>query len=183
VPLKPSFLAEEPRLPLPFWPRRPGGRLPRLVLLVEPAVDEGPDQGAGRNAASEALAPQARVDSFFEAHRQRLSQGSHLRPQPYTSRPPPATDRSSLTRYPADGDGLRPSWLRAIRGAAHENLGVVWSGSGVLRKPGPCRNLRGALGSASCKRAPDGHLIKVARHTELTLGISRKRYTRQELLQ
>jgi hypothetical protein len=141
--LKPSFLAEEPRLPLPFWPRRPGGRLPRLVLLVEPAVDEGPDQGAGRNTASEALAPQARVDSFFEAHRQRLSQGSHLRPQPYTSRPPPATDRSGQTRYP-DGDGLRPSWLRARRGAADENLGVVWSGRGVLRKPGPSRNLRGA---------------------------------------
>ncbi len=67
--LKPSILAEEPRLPLPFWARRPGGRLPRLFLLVEPAVDEGPDQGAARYTASEALAPQARVDSFFEAHR------------------------------------------------------------------------------------------------------------------
>jgi hypothetical protein len=69
VTLKPSFLAEEPRLPLLFWARRPGGHLPRLVLLVEPAVDEGPDQSAGRNTASEALAPQARVNSFFEAHR------------------------------------------------------------------------------------------------------------------
>jgi len=38
-----SSLSEEPRLPLPFWARRPGGRLPRLVLLVEPAVHEGPD--------------------------------------------------------------------------------------------------------------------------------------------
>ena len=84
-----SSLSEEPRLPLAFWVR-PGGRLPRVALLVEPAVDEGPDQGAGRNTASEALAAQPRVDAFFEAHRHRLSQGSHLRPQPYTSRPPPA---------------------------------------------------------------------------------------------
>jgi len=90
-------LSKEPRLSLPFW-ARPGGRLPRLVLLVEPAVHEGPDQGACRDTASEALTPQARVDSFFEAHRQRLSQGSHLRPQPYTSRPPPATDRSESMR-------------------------------------------------------------------------------------
>jgi hypothetical protein len=96
---RPSFLAEEPRLSLPFWARRPGGRLPRLVLLFEPAVDEGPDQGTGRNTASEALAAQARMDAFFEAHRHRLSQGSHLRPQPYTSRPPSATDRSGPTRW------------------------------------------------------------------------------------
>jgi len=34
--------SKEPRLSLPFW-ARPRGRLPRLVLLVEPAVDEGPD--------------------------------------------------------------------------------------------------------------------------------------------
>jgi len=93
---KPSFLAEEPRLPLPFCARRPVSRFPRLVLLVEPAVDEGPDQGAGRDTASEALAAEARVDPFFEAHRDRLSQGSHLRPQPYTSRPPPATDCSTV---------------------------------------------------------------------------------------
>ena len=53
---KPSFLPEEPRLPLPFWAWRPGGRLPRLVLLLEPAVDEGTYQGTGRNTASEALA-------------------------------------------------------------------------------------------------------------------------------
>ena len=93
-----SSLSEEPRLPLPFWARRPGGRLPRLVLLVEPAVHEGPDQGACRDTASEALAAQPRVDAFFEAHRHRLSQGSHLHPQPYTSRPPPATDRSESMR-------------------------------------------------------------------------------------
>ncbi len=92
-----SSLTEEPRLPLPFWVR-PGGRLPRLVLLVEPAVDEGPDQGAGGDTTPEALAAQPRVDAFFEAHRHRLSQGSHLRPQPYTSRPPPATDRSGPMR-------------------------------------------------------------------------------------
>ena len=90
--------SKEPRLSLPFWARRPGGRLPRLVLLVEPAVHEGPDQGAGRDTASEALAAQPRVDAFFEAHRHRLSQGSHLRPQLYTSRPPPATDRSESMR-------------------------------------------------------------------------------------
>lgn len=96
-----SFLAKEPRLPLLFWARRLRGRLSRLV---EPAVDEGPDQGAGRDTASEALAAQARVNTFFEAHRQRLSQGSHLRPQPYTSYPPPATDRSGAVRHP-DGDG------------------------------------------------------------------------------
>ncbi len=91
-------LSKEPRLPLPFWARRPGGRLPRLVLLVEPSVDKGPDQGACRDTASEALAAQLRVDAFFEAHRHRLSQGSHLRPQPYTSRPPTATDRSESMR-------------------------------------------------------------------------------------
>jgi hypothetical protein len=73
---------EEPRLPLPFWTWRPGGRLPRLVLLLEPAVNEGPYQGTGWNTASEALAAQARVDAFFEANRHRLSQGSHLRPNP-----------------------------------------------------------------------------------------------------
>jgi hypothetical protein len=131
-----SFLAEEPRLPLPFWARRPGGRLPRLVLLVEPAVDEGPDQGAGRDTASEALAAQARVDAFFEAHRHRLSQGSHHRPQPYTSRPPPATDRSGLegvVRLGGDADtngavvgallgarfgtgGIPFEWLRDVKG-------------------------------------------------------------------
>src|SRR5215208_5091311 len=94
-----SFLAEEPRLPLPFWAQRPGVRLPRLVLLVEPAVDKGPDQGAGRDTASEALAAQARVDAFIEAHRNRLSQGSHLHPQPYTSRPPTATDHSCPRRW------------------------------------------------------------------------------------
>ena len=88
------MLPEEPRLPLPFCARRPCSRLPRLVLFVEPAVDEGPNQGAGRDTASEALAAQACVDAFFEAHRDRFSQGSHLRPQPYTSRPPPAADRS-----------------------------------------------------------------------------------------
>ena len=110
-PSKPSFFAEEPRLPLPFWTCRPSGRHPRLVLLLEPAVDEGPDQGAGRDTASEALAAQARVDAFFEAHRHRPSQGSHLCRQPYTSRPPPATDRSGPTRYP-EGDGSPPSWLR-----------------------------------------------------------------------
>jgi hypothetical protein len=69
-------------------------------------VDEGPDQGAGRDTASEALvaqaraealAAQARVDAFFEAHRHRLSQGSHLCRQPYMSRLPPATDRSTST--------------------------------------------------------------------------------------
>jgi hypothetical protein len=53
-----------------------------------------PDQGAGRDTASEALAAQACVDAFFEAHRNRLSQGSHLHLQPYTSRPPTATDHS-----------------------------------------------------------------------------------------
>src|SRR5829696_3833832 len=83
----------------PVWTCRPGGRFPRLVLLVEPAVDEGPDQGAGRDTASETLAAQARVDAFFEAHRHRLSQGSHLRSQPYTSRPLSATDRSDPTRW------------------------------------------------------------------------------------
>ena len=93
-----SSLSEEPRLPLGFRARRFGGRLTRLVLLVEPAVDEGPDQGAGRDAAPEALAAQPRVDAFFEAHRHRLSQGSHLRPQPYTSRPPPAAGRSESMR-------------------------------------------------------------------------------------
>ena len=92
-----SSLSEEPRLPLPFWVR-PGGRLPRVALLVELAVDEIPDQGAGRDTASEALAAQPRVDAFFEAHRHRLSQGSHLRPQPYTSRPPPANGHSESMR-------------------------------------------------------------------------------------
>jgi hypothetical protein len=90
---------EEPRLPLPFWAWRPGGRLPRLVLLLEPAVDEGPYQGTGRNTASEALAAQARVDAFFEANRHRLSQGSHLRPNPTRADlypPPTARDRRSL---------------------------------------------------------------------------------------
>ena len=90
-------LSKEPRLSLPFW-ARPRGRLPRLVLLVEPSVYKGPDQGACRDTASEALAAQPRVDAFFEAHRHRLSQGSHLRPQPYTNRPPPATDRSDSMR-------------------------------------------------------------------------------------
>ena len=60
-------------------------------------MDEGPDQGAGRDTASEALVAQARVDAFFEAHRHRLSQGSHLCRQPYMSRLPPATDRSTST--------------------------------------------------------------------------------------
>ncbi len=92
-----SSLSEKPRLPLPFWVR-PGGRLPSLVLLVKPAVDEGPDQGAGRDTASQALAAQPRVDAFFEAHRHRLSQRSHLRPQPYTSRPPPANGHSKSMR-------------------------------------------------------------------------------------
>ena len=69
----PFSLSEQSRLPLPFWARRPGGRLPRLVLLVEPAVDEGPDQGAGWDTVPEALAAQPRVDAFFEAHRHRLS--------------------------------------------------------------------------------------------------------------
>jgi hypothetical protein len=97
-PSKSSFLAEEPWLPLPFWAWRPGGHLPRLVLLVEPVVNEGPNQGAGRNTASEALAAQARVDALFEAHRYRFSQGSHLRLLPYTSRPLHATDRSGPTQ-------------------------------------------------------------------------------------
>ena len=48
----PFFLSEELRLPLPFCARRPVGRFPRLVLLDEPAVDEGPNQGAGRDTAS-----------------------------------------------------------------------------------------------------------------------------------
>jgi hypothetical protein len=95
---KRSSLSEELRLPLLFRARRPGGRLPRLVLLVKPAVDEGPDQGAGGDTAPEALAAQPRVDAFFEAHRDRLSQGSHLRPQPYTRQPPPATERSGPRR-------------------------------------------------------------------------------------
>src|SRR5215204_6807115 len=72
---------------------------PRLVLLLEPAVDEGPYQGTGRNTASEALAAQARVDAFFEANRHRLSQGSHLRPNPTRADlypPPTARDRRSL---------------------------------------------------------------------------------------
>ena len=91
-------LSKEPRLSLPFWARRPGGRFLRLVLLVEPSVDEGPDQGAYRDTATQALAAQPRVDAFFEAHRHRLSQGSHLRPQPYTSRPPPANGHSESMR-------------------------------------------------------------------------------------
>jgi hypothetical protein len=93
-----SSLSEEPRLPLLLRDRRPCGRVPRLVLLVKPAVDECPDQGAGRDAASEALAAQPRVDAFFETHRNRLPQGSHLRPQAYTSQPPPATERSVPAR-------------------------------------------------------------------------------------
>lgn len=60
-----SFLPEEPRLPLVFWAWRPCGRLPRLVVLVEPAVDEGTDQGASRDTASEALPTQACVDALF----------------------------------------------------------------------------------------------------------------------
>jgi hypothetical protein len=58
-----------------------------------------PDQGAGRDTASEALAAQACVDAFLEAHRNRLSQGSHLHLQPYTSRPPTATDHSGPRRW------------------------------------------------------------------------------------
>jgi len=85
-----------PAAALVLDPAARASRLPRLVLLVQPAMDKGPDQGAGRDTASVASAAQARVDAFFEAHRQRLSQGSHLRPQPYTSRPPPATDRSAM---------------------------------------------------------------------------------------
>ena len=94
---KRSSLSEESRLPLPFWVQ-PGGRLPRVALLVEPAVNESPDQGAGRDTASEASAAQLRVDAFLEAHRHRLSQGSHLRPQAYTSRPPPANGHSESMR-------------------------------------------------------------------------------------
>jgi hypothetical protein len=41
--LRRSSLSEKSQLPLLFWAQRPGGRLPRLVLLVEPAVDEGTD--------------------------------------------------------------------------------------------------------------------------------------------
>jgi hypothetical protein len=70
-----SSLSEEPRLPLLLRDRRACGCVPRLVLLVEPAVDECPDQGAGRDTASEALAAQPRVDAFFEAHRNRLRKG------------------------------------------------------------------------------------------------------------
>src|ERR671917_1007739 len=113
-----SSLAEEPRLPLPFWAQRPGVRLPRLVLLVEPAVDEGPDQGAGRDTASEALAAQACVDAFFEAHRNRLSQGSHLHPQPYTSRPPTATDHSGPRRW-GPLSRRRPRFRVAAKGEIH----------------------------------------------------------------
>ena len=84
-------------------------------------MDEGPDQGTGRNTASEALAAQARVDALFEAHRHRLSQGSHLRPQPYTSRPPSATDRSARRGGARFGAGGIPSeWLRDAKG--WENL-------------------------------------------------------------
>ncbi len=95
---KRSSFSEESRLPLLLRDRRAYGRVPRLVLLVEPAVDECPDQGAGRDTAAEALTAQLCVDAFFEAHRHRLSQGSHLGPQPYTSRPPPATDSSGPMR-------------------------------------------------------------------------------------
>jgi hypothetical protein len=99
-----SSRSEEPRLPLAFWARRPGGRLPRLVLLVEPAVHEGPDQGAGRDTASEALAAQPSVDAFFEAHRHRLSQESHLRPHPTRADlHPPPTARNRCGNLAATG--------------------------------------------------------------------------------
>ncbi len=61
---KTSFLPEEPRLPLVFWARAPC-HLSHLVLLVKPTVDEGPDQGAARDTASEALPAQACVDALF----------------------------------------------------------------------------------------------------------------------
>ena len=130
---KPFFLPEKPRLPLAFCARRPCSRLPRLVLLVEPAVDEAPNQGAGRDTAAEALAAQARVDAFFEAHRHRLSQGSHLRPQPYTRRSPPATDRSEVVRSSA---GTPETSLRASTEHSQKHARVV----GVFSKVRSVRN-------------------------------------------
>jgi hypothetical protein len=123
---KRSPISDEARLPLGFRARRPEGR---LVLLVEPAVDEGPDKGAGRDTAPEALAAQPRVDAFIEAHRHRLSQGSHLRPQPYTSQPPPATaDGGQAERTATEDKGIALVSLTTAFGWAHASWNNAESG-------------------------------------------------------
>ena len=82
-----TSLAEKPRLPAAFGAFLIGHSLPFLVsLLLEPAVNEGAHQSAGRNAAPEAVAAQAQVGLVFEPNGHRLiAQRAHLRPPAYTS--------------------------------------------------------------------------------------------------
>jgi hypothetical protein len=84
-----TSLAEKPRLPAAFGSFPLCHSLSFLVpLLLEPAVNEGAHQGAGRDAAPEAVAAQAQVGLLFEPHGHRLvAQWDHRRPTAYTSTP------------------------------------------------------------------------------------------------
>jgi hypothetical protein len=84
-----TSLAEKSRLPAAFGACPIGHGLPFPVsLLLEPAVNEGAHQGAGRDAAPEAVAAQAQVGLLFEPHGHRLvAQRAHRHPPAYTSSP------------------------------------------------------------------------------------------------
>ena len=84
-----TSVAEKPRLPAVFGTSPIGHSLPFLIsLLLEPAVNEGAHQSAGRNAAPEAVAAQAQVGFLFEPHGHRfVAQWAHRRPPAYTSSP------------------------------------------------------------------------------------------------
>lgn len=92
-----TSLAEKPRLPAAFGAFPLCHSLPFLVpLLLEPAVNEGAHQGAGRDAAPEAVAAQAQVGLLFEPHGHRLvAQWAHRRPPAYTSSPVLAPPRQA----------------------------------------------------------------------------------------
>jgi hypothetical protein len=84
-----TSLAEKPRLPAAFGSFPLCHSLSFLVpLLLEPAVNEGAHQGAGRDAAPEAVAAQAQIGLLFEPHGHRLvAQWAHRHPPAYTSPP------------------------------------------------------------------------------------------------
>jgi hypothetical protein len=125
-----TSLAEKPRLPAAFGAFPLCHSFPFLVpLLLEPAVNERAHQGAGRDAAPEAVAAQAQVGLLFEPHGHRLvAQWAHRRPPAYTSPPLLAPPRQAA--YVLDLGGA--TYLEAMYSSARPVIGRSSRSSSLL---------------------------------------------------
>jgi hypothetical protein len=124
-----TSLAEKPWLPTAF------GAFPlcySFPLLLEPAVNEGEHQDAGRDAAPVAVAAQAQVGLLLEPHGHRLvAQWAHRRPLAYTSPPLLAPPRQAA--YFLDLGGA--TYLEAIYPSARPVIGRSSRSSSLLEAP------------------------------------------------